>query len=519
MKHLCATTTTPVALALVGALLCVAPGEGYASADGVSAGEDPPVLERAMPEDAEQTTVVQMGSEPSANQDDSTQVPGPDESEPQRYDVSYVDEFCESRIAQACAPLDATCNTLKGGWYVLREDVTLTEALVVEGDVRLILENGHTLATDAGVRVKKDAKLTLYGGEDAPGRLVVRKGIMRWLTPEQQEEERAAQERELAANPDYKPEEPRILFVQPCLEVTAGDHEPRPDDANDPDHAPKRVEKPQLRASLLSRDYLDIRPLLSHAMQEGEDGPAQTNGHFTCLQCTAWFADVDGHEPVDKGAAGDTLVTDLSETGAKMVTVTFDADGGSGSMDPIEVPAGEGFVLPECTFEPPEGKEFSSWSLGKPGSTVSVPTSTTVKAWWKNAKTTNTGGSGGSGSNTSGTSETPSSEGDNASQSSSTTPTTSSGAQTSANATTSAGTTNMSSAQGTLSGSSSTGTQGAQGGGNGASTVQSQTGDKAATPTLGDVTDAEQAQMAAAALAGAAILALGRSRKRTQADE
>ena len=48
-------------------------------------------------------------------------------------------------------------------------------------------------------------------------------------------------------------------------------------------------------------------------------------------------------------------------------TVSFDSDGGSGSMDPVTVTAGTEYTLPENGFTAPEGKEFDKWDLGDPG--------------------------------------------------------------------------------------------------------------------------------------------------------
>ena len=39
----------------------------------------------------------------------------------------------------------------------------------------------------------------------------------------------------------------------------------------------------------------------------------------------------------------------------------FDPNGGTGTMQPMKVKSGEEFELPECTFTPPEGKEFAGW--------------------------------------------------------------------------------------------------------------------------------------------------------------
>ena len=45
----------------------------------------------------------------------------------------------------------------------------------------------------------------------------------------------------------------------------------------------------------------------------------------------------------------------------------FNANGGYGEMDSIRVRASDEFYLPECTFMPPEGKEFHYWSTDRFG--------------------------------------------------------------------------------------------------------------------------------------------------------
>ena len=50
----------------------------------------------------------------------------------------------------------------------------------------------------------------------------------------------------------------------------------------------------------------------------------------------------------------------------KEYTVSFDANGGTGTMDAVTAEAGA-FTLPECTFTAPEGKRFLGWSLTADG--------------------------------------------------------------------------------------------------------------------------------------------------------
>ena len=76
------------------------------------------------------------------------------------------------------------------------------------------------------------------------------------------------------------------------------------------------------------------------------------------------------------------------ETGE--ITITFDPNGGTGTMQPMKAKSGEKFKLPECTFTPPKGKEFAGWLAvnGKvypAGEIVSSVGSSVLKATWKDA--------------------------------------------------------------------------------------------------------------------------------------
>ena len=58
---------------------------------------------------------------------------------------------------------------------------------------------------------------------------------------------------------------------------------------------------------------------------------------------------------------GKVAFTLKTEVPAKYITISFDPNGGTGTMKPMRVKAGVGYTLPECTFTPPAGKEFAGW--------------------------------------------------------------------------------------------------------------------------------------------------------------
>ena len=70
------------------------------------------------------------------------------------------------------------------------------------------------------------------------------------------------------------------------------------------------------------------------------------------------------------------------------ISITFDPNGGTGTMQPMKVKSGENFTLPECTFTPPEGKEFAGWlaengTVFLAGDNVISFSSSVLKATWK----------------------------------------------------------------------------------------------------------------------------------------
>ncbi len=66
--------------------------------------------------------------------------------------------------------------------------------------------------------------------------------------------------------------------------------------------------------------------------------------------------------------------------------VSFSANGGSGTMEPVASDVGGKIILPENTFAAPAGKAFAGWEIGdtfhSPGDAVTISGSTTVSAVW-----------------------------------------------------------------------------------------------------------------------------------------
>ena len=80
----------------------------------------------------------------------------------------------------------------------------------------------------------------------------------------------------------------------------------------------------------------------------------------------------------------------------KLYEVSFDANGGNGSMESVMVGMNHSWQLPECGFLPPDGMEFDCWSIFDAwnaqstnyvaGDSYVVTQAVTVKAIWKEAE-------------------------------------------------------------------------------------------------------------------------------------
>ena len=70
-------------------------------------------------------------------------------------------------------------------------------------------------------------------------------------------------------------------------------------------------------------------------------------------------------------------------------TITFNGNGGSGSMEPVTVKAETNYILPDCGFTAPADQEFKAWEISgteyKVGDSYTVNGDIEIKALWKNS--------------------------------------------------------------------------------------------------------------------------------------
>ena len=73
--------------------------------------------------------------------------------------------------------------------------------------------------------------------------------------------------------------------------------------------------------------------------------------------------------------------------------ITFDVNGGSGTMSNQYVTLNSSYTLPSCTFTAPSGMEFNGWLVGSTtyaaGASITISGNTTITAQWKTSTLTN----------------------------------------------------------------------------------------------------------------------------------
>ena len=107
-----------------------------------------------------------------------------------------------------------------------------------------------------------------------------------------------------------------------------------------------------------------------------------------------WIVNGTGYDNVHKNP-GETIIvsSDITVTAVwiNVYTITFQANGGSGTMASVEKKSGETYALPDCDFTAPQNKGFKCWSIGgterAAGYEFTVTADVTVTAVWQNVYT------------------------------------------------------------------------------------------------------------------------------------
>ena len=124
----------------------------------------------------------------------------------------------------------------------------------------------------------------------------------------------------------------------------------------------------------------------------GSNYTACPNGEITDLSAGTYF--VRYAEDPNHFASSDAEVTVGEGASLADCTITFNAGGGSGSMEPVTVKARTNYILPDCGFTAPADQEFKAWEIGgaeyKVGDSYTVLGDTEIKALWENSVITPT---------------------------------------------------------------------------------------------------------------------------------
>ena len=81
-----------------------------------------------------------------------------------------------------------------------------------------------------------------------------------------------------------------------------------------------------------------------------------------------------------EGKSADVYIN--QESGGTKYTVSFDGNGGGGTMDSLQVSEGTKYTLPSNGFTPPAGKKFYKWDKGNVGEEITIDSNITIKAEW-----------------------------------------------------------------------------------------------------------------------------------------
>ncbi len=86
--------------------------------------------------------------------------------------VPYLDSTGTEQSCTTAILVSSDSTVLKDGWYLVRDSVSISDRIQVQGDVHLILKDGCSLTATSGISVCNGNGLTIYCQSQHTGRLV-----------------------------------------------------------------------------------------------------------------------------------------------------------------------------------------------------------------------------------------------------------------------------------------------------------------------------------------------------------
>ena len=108
--------------------------------------------------------------------------------------------------------------------------------------------------------------------------------------------------------------------------------------------------------------YADGQWLASTSLTVASQAPAVDGDATPGDQGEAGDGDAQPDGGVIEGDGAGEGEGDSEPPAVTQFTVSFDANGGEGAMDPVTVNAEDEYTAPECAFTAPEGQEFDCWT-------------------------------------------------------------------------------------------------------------------------------------------------------------
>ena len=139
--------------------------------------------------------------------------------------------------------------------------------------------------------------------------------------------------------------------------------------------------------------YADGQWLASTSLTVAGQAPAVDGDATPGDQGEAGDGDAQPDGGVIEGDGASEGEGDSEPPAVTQFTVSFEANGGEGAMDPATVNAEDEYTAPECTFTAPDGQEFDCWTNADGTETYPAGTSlgllagnTTLYAKWKDVE-------------------------------------------------------------------------------------------------------------------------------------